>query len=77
MVAISTRKEHIQKCKKKAIQTLDSKGLENGWIEMINGLSKHPETLEEHARIDQGIKKIAKGELDSSEKMRIFIKGFN
>jgi hypothetical protein len=71
-----TRSEHIEWCKKRALQYLDNGDINNAWASMVSDLGKHPET-EKHAAIHLGMMMLMGGHLSSSDAMRKFIEGFN
>lgn len=71
-----TRDEHLEWCKKRALEYVDLGDLNNAYASMISDLRKHPET-ERHAAIEMGARMLFAGHLDTTEKMRKFINGFN
>lgn len=72
----TTRTEHIEWCKKRALQYVDAGDLEQGYASMISDLTKHPET-EKHPAAMLGVILLMNGQLDTPQKMRDFINGFN
>ena len=73
---MKTRAEHLQECKDRAIEYVDRGDLQNAYASMASDLTKHPDT-EKHAAIGLGMQLMMIGDLDTPEKMRRFIEGFN
>jgi len=71
-----TRQEHLEWCKKRALEYVDAGDLNNAYASMIIDLNKHPET-EGHIGGQLGMALLMNGYLDTAEKMRKFIDGFN
>jgi hypothetical protein len=71
-----TRSEHIEWCKKRALEYVDNDDLTSAFSSMMSDLTKHPET-DGHAGAVLGMGLLMIGALDTSEKMRNFIEGFN
>lgn len=71
-----TRREHLDWCKKRALEYVDQNDLSQDFASMISDLRKHPET-EKHSGIELGIMIMFDNKLDSPEEMRKFIEGFN
>lgn len=70
------RTEHLDWCKKRALEYVDAGDVTQAYTSMVSDLSKHPET-EDHAAIQLGMMMLISGHLSTSEKMREFINGFN
>jgi len=70
------RQEHLDWCKKRALEYVDDGDLSNALASMLSDVRKHPET-ESHAGISLGIAMSMGGQLSSPDKMRKFIEGFN
>ena len=70
------RQEHLDWCKKRALQYCDRGELENAWASMASDLDKHPET-QGHSAIQLGMMMLMGGHLSTVDKMRKFIEGFN
>ena len=70
------RAEHIDWCKKRALEYLDNDDLVNAYASMVSDLKKHPET-ENHPAIQLGIRMLFADHLGTSEQMRQFIEGFH
>ena len=71
-----TRAEHVEWCKKRALEYIDIDDVNNALASMCSDLRKHPET-EKHAGIELGTMMVMGGHLSSPDKMREFILGFN
>ena len=71
-----SRAEHLAWCKKKALEYVDAGDLSQAYSSMVSDLRKHPET-EKHSAIHLGMMMLMGGHLNTSEKMRDFIEGFN
>ena len=71
-----TREEHVQWCKTRADTYLNDGDIDNAYSSMASDLTKHPET-EKHPAIMLGVSLMMIGELNTVEKMRKFIDGFN
>ena len=70
------RQDHLEWCKKRALEYVDNNDLTNALGSMASDLRKHPET-EMHLGIVTGLGLLQFGQLDTQEKMRKFIEGFN
>ena len=71
-----TRNEHLDWCKKRALEYIDSGDLNEAYASMASDLGKHPET-EGHIAIGLGLQMLMAGHLSTDDKMRKFILGFN
>ena len=71
-----TRQEHLDWCKRRALEYVDAGDLMGGVSSLLSDLGKHPET-EHHIGIQLGLVLQMTGELSTAGKMRSFIKGFN
>ena len=75
-----TRQEHLAWCKERALGYLDANSkyfsVQDAYTSMVSDLRKHPET-ENHVAIELGMMQLIGGHLNSPEKMRHFIEGFN
>jgi hypothetical protein len=72
----SSRKEHLDWCKARALAYIDAGEPDKAFTSMISDLRKHPAT-ESHTAIELGSQLFFGGHLDSPIKMREFIEGFN
>lgn len=71
-----TRTEHLQWCKQRALEYVNSGDLPQAFASMGSDLNKHPET-KNHSAIQLGMMMMMSGHLDTAEEMRRFIEGFN
>lgn len=71
-----TRNEHMDWCKERAFEYLESGDTNQAFISMMSDLGKHPET-ENHIGIQLGMIEMMTGNLSSIEQMRRFIDGFH
>ena len=71
-----TRTEHLEWCKKRALEYVDAGDNRNAATSMMSDLRKHDETSN-HVGISLGIALMMEGHLSSSAAMRKFIDGFN
>mgnify|MGYP001617571325 FL=1 len=71
-----TRAEHLVWCKQRALQYVDIGDVEQAFASMGSDLSKHPETAN-HSAIALGMMMLMGGHLNTPDKMRTFIEGFN
>ena len=70
------RAEHLAWCKKRALEYCDNNNIEEAFASIGSDLSKHPDTAN-HSGIQLGMMMLWAGQLDTIEKMRKFIEGFN
>lgn len=70
-----TRKEHLDWCKKRALEYVDRNELTQAYASMISDLGKHPETMD-HIGIQLGVASMMAGKLSTRVGMRKFIEGF-
>ena len=75
-MAQPTRAEHLQWCKDRALEYLDSGDSSQAFTSMMSDLGKHPET-ENHAAIQLGVMLMFSGNLNTVSEMRKFIEGFH
>lgn len=73
---MTTRQQHLQWCKQRALEYCDGGDLNQALASMASDLGKHPETVG-HVGIRLGFALLAAGRLNSPQKMREFINGFN
>lgn len=71
-----TRAEHLAWCKQRALEYVDAGDLPQAFASMGSDLGKHEETRN-HSGIQLGAMMLFSGHLDTPEKMRKFIEGFN
>jgi len=70
------RNEHLEWCKKRALEYVDASDLTNAYASMTSDLGKHPETSG-HIGIELGMGLLMIGKLSTDAEMRKFIEGFN
>lgn len=71
-----TRQEHMEWCKKRALEYVDRGELDDAYASMASDLGKHQETVG-HAGIQLGLLMLMSGKLSTQSEMRKFIEGFN
>ncbi len=72
----TTRDEHLDFCKKRALAYCDAGDVSGALESMGSDLDKHPETAG-HSAIQIGLMLMLIGGLNTPDKMREFINGFN
>lgn len=70
-----TRQEHIEWCKKRALEYVDRGDYQQAITSMFSDLGKHEET-EEHGGIKLGMMMMLQGKLNNVHEVRKFIEGF-
>ena len=73
---ITERSEHLDWCKRRALEYLDQGDVQQAFSSMTSDLRKHPET-ENHIAILLGAQMLLSGHLESPIAMRKYIEGFN
>ena len=73
---IGSRAEHLEWCKRRALEYCDSGDPTQAFTSMCSDLRKHPET-ERHSAMELGVMLLMTGHLSTVDKMRHFIDGFN
>jgi hypothetical protein len=71
-----TRAEHLAWCKQRALEYVDRGDTQQAFASMASNLGKHPETAG-HSALQLGMMLLMGGHLNSPQKMREFIEGFN
>jgi hypothetical protein len=71
-----TRAQHLEWCKRRALEYVDAGDLDQAFASMGSDLGKHDDTCN-HAGIQIGMLLLVQGHLDTPDKMRRFIEGFN
>lgn len=71
-----TRTEHLDWAKQRALEYVDAGDNLNAIISLVSDLRKHEE-LDSHTGIELTTSLITTGNLDTSEKVRRHIEGFN
>lgn len=72
----TTRAEHLEWCKRRALEYVDANDNTQAFTSMASDLRKHPET-EKHGGVELGMMLLMGGHLDTAEEMRKYINGFN
>jgi hypothetical protein len=70
------RQEHLQWCKTRALEYLDTGDTTGCFASMASDLRKHEETAD-HPALMLGMTLLMTGNLGTVEQMRKFIEGFN
>jgi len=70
------RQEHLEWCKKRALEYVDMGDMSQAFASMLSDLRKHPET-ENHPAMKMGAQMMFANLLTTSKEMREFINGFN
>lgn len=70
------RQEHLEWCKKRALEYVDKGDLTNAFASMLSDLRKHPETAG-HPAMETGAQMMFENLLATPMEMREFINGFN
>jgi len=70
------RSEHLQWCKDRSFEYLDSGDISQALASFISDMGEHPET-EGHLALDLGMILLISGNLSDVPKMRKFIEDFN
>lgn len=73
---IMTRAEHLNWCKRRALEYVDAGDLNQAFASMGSDLTKHPKTAN-HCAIQIGAAMLFNGSLNTPESMRKYIEGFN
>jgi len=70
------RQEHLQWCKKRALDILNNNDLTGAFASFVSDMSKHSET-KNHSGLELGGMLLVSGNLNTQSKMKNFIEGFN
>jgi len=71
-----TRAEHLEWCKKRAIEYCHAGDVNQAWASMCSDMSKHEETAR-HAGLELGTMLLFGGHNQTPSEMKKFIEGFN
>lgn len=72
-----TRDEHLEWCKKRALEYVDSGDVQQGFTSMLSDLSKHPD-LKDHIGCKMGVGfMMLPGWINNAPEVRRWIVGFN
>lgn len=72
----TSREEHLQWCKKRALEYVETGDLQQAYASMCSDLNKHEGTAD-HSAMALGMGLMVSGSLDTQETMRKFIQDFN
>ena len=70
------RKEHLQWCKDRALQYVESGDVTNAFSSFMSDMGKHEETSN-HLALEMGMTLMLFGNLSTNNQMKDWIKGFN
>lgn len=70
-----TRTEHLEWCKRRALEYCDAGDVTQAFTSIASDLRKHPET-EKHGALELGFRLLMGGFLNTPQEMRKFIEGF-
>lgn len=73
---MSTREEHMEFCKKRALDLCKAGETQSAFASMVSDLGKHPETAN-HIGCQLGMMQMMGGMLSTPQEMSAFIEGFN
>lgn len=73
---MKTEQEHLEWCKKRALQYIDRGEITQAYASMASDMKGHEET-KDHPAIILGVQLLVAGLLSEREEMRKFILGFN
>ncbi len=71
-----TRTEHLDWCKKRALEYVEKNELTNAYASFTSDMQKHDETAD-HSAISLGMQLMMIGKLNTQSEMRKFIQIFN
>lgn len=74
-LTMTTRGEHIDWCKQRALEVLETGDAKEAYAAMCQGLAEHSETAD-HPAVELGMMRLMAGELDSKDAMKKFIEDF-
>lgn len=72
---MTTRTEHLEWCKGRAIECLNTGSIHDAWASMVSDLQNHDETRD-HAWIEIGTVQLFSGMTRTKEEMKSLIEGF-
>ncbi len=70
------RSEHLQWCKDRAIEYVNSNDMQPAFASFMSDMSKHPETAD-HLALEMGMQLLLSGNLSTQHEMKQWIEGFN
>ena len=68
--------QHLDWCKKRALEYVDKNDLKNAYASFLSDMSKHEETAN-HIALKLGMMLMLSQNLNTQSEMRKFIEGFN
>jgi hypothetical protein len=71
-----TREEHLEWCKTRALEYVESGDIHGAYASMTSDINKHPGTAG-HAGVGLGMMMLMGGQLSTADQIRKFIEGFN
>lgn len=74
---MNTRKEHLQWCKDRALKYVEKGEIKQALASMASDVMKHEETKHHEMTNSLGVMQLIGGHLDTPEKMRKWINGYN
>ena len=72
----TTRAEHLDWCKQRALEYCDAGDVGQAWASMTSDMGKHPATAG-HTALEIGSQLLYAGQFKTPAAMRRFIEGFN
>lgn len=72
----TTRQQHLEWCKRRALEYVERGDIAEALASMTSDLTKHSDTVN-HAGIQLGMMLMMGGNLSTQIEMRTFIEGFN
>lgn len=71
-----TRKDHLEWCKNRALEYVNSENIGEALASFMSDMNKHTKTRD-HLALKLGMQLIISGHLNTQQKMREWIVGFN
>ena len=75
-MATTTRAQHLAWCKQRALEYVDAGDVQGAFNSMASDMRKHPDTANTDIQM-LGLGLMMNGHLDSPDRMRRWIEGFN
>jgi len=73
---METRKEHLDWCKQRALEYVETNDLQGAFASFQSDMEKHPETSN-HLALEKGTMLLLSGNLSTTYQMEDWINGFN
>lgn len=70
-----TRQEHLEWCKKRAMEAMTDGNIASGWASFLQDMADHPET-KDHISLRMGNEMVFGGQINTLEEMKKYINGF-